>query len=100
MTLMELSMYPIDKGESLSEYVAKLLDVIDASGLPYTLGPMGTVVEGEWADVIALLTRCHQTLEPMSHRIIANVKFDSRKGSANRLEGKVQSVKHKMVSKQ
>ncbi|MBN2716937.1 MAG: MTH1187 family thiamine-binding protein [Deltaproteobacteria bacterium] len=96
MTLMELSMYPIDKGESLSKYVAKLLDVINASGLAYTLGPMGTVIEGEWDEVVALLTRCHETLTPLSNRIIANVKFDSRKDAVNRLDGKVNSVKEKM----
>ena len=96
MTLMELSMYPVDRGESLSKYVAKLLDVIDASGLNYTLGPMGTVVEGEWDEVIALLSRCHETLTPLSNRVIANVKFDTRKGSSNRLEGKVKSVTEKM----
>ncbi|MBN2528527.1 MAG: MTH1187 family thiamine-binding protein [Deltaproteobacteria bacterium] len=96
MTLMELAMYPVDKGESLSAYVAKLLDVIDESGLQYQLGPMGTVIEGEWDELVALLTRCHQTLAPLSNRIIANVKFDSRKGSTNRLKGKVNSVTEKM----
>ncbi|MBN2339943.1 MAG: MTH1187 family thiamine-binding protein [Deltaproteobacteria bacterium] len=97
MTLMELSMYPVDKGESLSAYVARLIDVIDQSGLAYRLGPMGTVIEGEWSDLMALLTRCYETLEPVSNRIIANVKLDARKDSRNRLEGKVRSVQEKMA---
>lgn len=95
-TLMELSMYPIDKGESLSVYVAKLVDVIDQSGLPYKLGPMGTVIEGTWDEVIHLLTQCQKTLEPHSNRIIANAKFDTRKNSQNRLTEKVHSVQNKM----
>ena len=98
MTLMELSMYPMDKGESLSPYVARLLDVIAQSGLPYQLGPMGTVIEGEWDELVALLTRCYRTIEPESGRIIASVKFDSRKGSGRRIEGKVASVKAKMAN--
>lgn len=98
MTLMELSIYPIDKGESLSSYVAKVLTVIDQSGLSYQLGPMGTVVEGEWDELVTLLTKCHQSLEPFSNRIIANVKFDSRKNSKNRLTGKVESVTQKFGS--
>jgi uncharacterized protein (TIGR00106 family) len=98
MTLMELSMYPVDKGESLSPYVARLLDVIDQSGLSYQLGPMGTVIEGEWDELVELLTRCHNTLAPDSNRIIANVKFDSRKGSTSRIAGKVKSVQEKMAA--
>ena len=40
-------MSPLDKGESLSQYVARSLDIIDKSGLPYQLTPMGTIIEGE-----------------------------------------------------
>ena len=32
MVLLEFSMSPLDKGESLSEYVARSLDIIDKSG--------------------------------------------------------------------
>jgi uncharacterized protein (TIGR00106 family) len=99
MTLMELSMYPVDKGESLSPYVAILIDVIDQSGLDYALGPMGTVIEGEWDELVALLTRCYNILAPVSNRVIANVKFDSRKGSVGRLAGKVKSVQEKMAKR-
>ena len=41
------SLYPLDKGESLSKYVARSLDIIDNSGLDYQLTSMGTMVEGE-----------------------------------------------------
>ena len=46
MVMIEFSMYPLDKGESLSPYVARILDVIDRSGVTYRLNPMGTVLEG------------------------------------------------------
>ncbi len=46
MTLMEFSMIPLDKGASFSEYVARILKIVDESGLDYQLNPMGTVVEG------------------------------------------------------
>ena len=41
------SISPMDKGESLGEFVAASLDLIDKSGLAYKVGPMGTTVEGE-----------------------------------------------------
>ena len=35
--LLEFSMSPFDKGESLSKYVSRSLDIIDRSGVPYIL---------------------------------------------------------------
>jgi uncharacterized protein YqgV (UPF0045/DUF77 family) len=49
MVLLEFAMAPGGKGESVSEYVARILDVIDRSGVPYQLTPMGTILEGDWA---------------------------------------------------
>ena len=57
MVLLEFSMSPLDKGESLSQYVARSLDIIDRSGVPYQLTPMGTILEGEWDDVMAVNLR-------------------------------------------
>ena len=92
MTLMEFSMIPLDKGASFSEYVARILNLVDQGGLEYRLNPMGTVVEGEWDDLLKLLTRCFQALEQDSDRISLQVKFDYRKGSESRIESKIRSV--------
>ncbi len=92
MTLMEFSMIPLDKGPSFSDYVARILTIIDQSGLDYRLNPMGTVVEGEWEELLTLLTRCFLDLEKDSSRISLQVKFDYRKGSEPRMKSKVRSV--------
>ena len=47
MYLLEFSMTPLGQGESVSQYVARSLEIIDASGLDYELHAMGTIVEGE-----------------------------------------------------
>ena len=60
--IVEFSIFPMDKGESLSPYVARALNVIQESGLAYELNPMGTCVEGEWSEVMALVDRCFQGL--------------------------------------
>ncbi len=96
MTLMEFSMIPLDKGSSFTEYVARILTLVDQSGLEYRLNPMGTVVEGEWDDLLALLTRCFRALEKDSDRISLQVKFDYRKGSESRIESRVKSVQNKV----
>jgi uncharacterized protein (TIGR00106 family) len=95
MTLMEFSIIPLDKGPSFSSYVADILDIVDESGLEYSLNPMGTVVEGDWDDLQSLLTKCFRSLENISSRISLNVKFDHRRGVTNALKGKIKSVVEK-----
>ena len=59
MVLLEFSMSPLGKGESVSKYVARSLDIIDKSGVAYRLNPMGTVLEGEWDEVMAVVKKCY-----------------------------------------
>ena len=95
MVLLEFSMYPTDKGASVSEYVKRSLEIIDDSGLPYKLGPMGTCLEGEWDQVMAVVTRCFERMQQDCGRIAVNIKVDYRQGPAGRLDGKVETVRRK-----
>lgn len=99
MLLAEISMWPMDKGESVGIYVAALLDIIDRSGLPYRLGPLGTCIEGEWDEVMAVVRQCHEHLAAQSNRIACTIKIDWRKGHAGALNSKVRSVEEKVGRK-
>ena len=90
--LMEFSMSPLDKGESVSKEVARSLEIIDQSGLPYRLGPMGTTIEGEWDEVMAVMKACYETMAQDCRRITATVKIDARTGQTGRLLGKTQKL--------
>lgn len=92
MVLLEFSMYPTDKGESVSEFVKRNLEIIDDSGLPYRLGPMGTTLEGEWDEVMAVVNRCYERMSADCGRIACQIKIDARKGGGGRLDGKVQTL--------
>lgn len=85
--------------ESKSRYVARILDVIDRSGLPYQLTPMGTIIEGEWAQVMAVVTDCFRTLEADCPRISSQIKIDFRSGSESRMKSKVHAVEHLLGKK-
>ncbi len=95
MILLEFSMYPTDKGASVSDYVKRNLEVIDDSGLPYRLGPMGTCLEGEWDEVMAVVKECYQRLDADCERIACQIKIDARRGSEGRLDAKVETLKKK-----
>jgi uncharacterized protein (TIGR00106 family) len=95
MVLLEFSMYPTDRGASVSDYVKRSLEIIDDSGLPYKLGPMGTCLEGEWDDVMAVVTHCFARMQQDCGRIAVNIKVDYRQGPAGRLDAKVETVRRK-----
>ncbi|HEY7087691.1 MAG TPA: MTH1187 family thiamine-binding protein [Tepidisphaeraceae bacterium] len=99
MLLAEFSIWPMDKGESVGAYVARALDIVDRSGLPYKLGPLGTCVEGEWHDVMAVIQRCYEELAKDSGRIACTIKCDWRKGRKGSLDSKVDSVQKKLGRK-
>lgn len=96
MTLMEFSIFPLDKGGSLSTYVARCLDIVDSSGLEYRLHSMGTVVEGELPQLLDVLQQCFAVLQADCDRISCTVKFDYRVGNESRLESKLESVQTKL----
>jgi len=90
--LVEFSISPMGVGDSISVYVAKALNLIDKSGLPYRVGPMGTVVEGSWEEVMDLIKDCHDLFMMSAPRVYTRIAIDDRQGAAGRLEGKVASL--------
>lgn len=99
MVLLEFSMAPAAQGESMSSYVARSLDIIDKSGLPYQLTPMGTILEGEWPEVMAVVTACFEAMKTDCNRIGTQIKIDYRSGPAGRLTSKVDAVEKKVGRK-
>jgi len=97
--LAEFSVVPIGKGESVSQYVAECIKLVESSGLEYRLNPMGTVVEGEYDDVMGLVRRCHMRVLELCPRVITTVKIDDRKGRRNMMDSKIRSVEEKLGKK-
>lgn len=96
MVIAEISAFPIGKGESLSESVAEVVKVIKGSGLKYQLGPMGTAIEGEWDEVVKLITRCRDVLIQSNNRIYMTIKIDERKNMAHGMAHKMSAVENKL----
>lgn len=96
-TLAELSIFPLDKGESLSKYVTKAVKIIQKSSLPYQLTPMGTCIEGDFEDILEVVKKCFQELEPECNRIYLNLKIDFRQNREQGLINKVKSVQEKLT---
>jgi uncharacterized protein (TIGR00106 family) len=89
--IVEFSVWPMT-GPSVSQQVAKVVKLVDESGLDYKLNAMGTVVEGDWDEVMGLIKKCHQLLAGETERVITNISIDDRKGRTKRITGKVESI--------
>ena len=93
--LLEFSTFPAGE-KSLSGAVAKIIDIVDKSGLPYQTHALGTLVEGEWDELLALVKECHLCLRNDFERVMTRITIDDRKGADGRLTGKVKSVENKL----
>lgn len=97
--LAMFSIAPLDKGESVSKYVAEIMDMIDKSGLDYQVTPMATIVEGEFDPVMDLIRSCHKKMRENSKRVITSIKIDDRDGATGRLSGKIEAVEEHLGRK-
>ena len=98
MSLMAIvSMTPLGKGESVSQYVAKVVAEIDKSGIPYVITPMGTIIESEtWDELMDVLKRGFDSMARDCPRISISIKIDYRKGKSGRIKRKVESLEDKL----
>ena len=97
--LAELEIVPVGtKSASLSDLLTEVAKLIDHSGLDYRVGPMGTVVEGDWDQVLALAKRCHQAMLHQAARVMTTIRIDDRKDKpgGGRILQKIQSLEAKL----
>ena len=90
--LAQVSIFPLDKSESVSKYVAEALNEIVKSGLDYRAGAMGTVIEGDWDPVMKVLKKMRERMLKRSERVYMTISIDDRKDRRRCIEAKVKAV--------
>jgi uncharacterized protein (TIGR00106 family) len=96
--LLDLSIFPVDRGAGVSGFVAPVIAMIRDSGHDYRLSPMGTVVETDTLpEALAMIERAYEILDALGcERVYATAKLDIRPGQTGRMEGKVESVRRQI----
>ena len=95
--ICELVVVTYDIGPSLSPFVAEVVKFIKTyKKVKHQLCPMGSVIEGEWKDVITLVDDIMNKFAPDFERIGLTLKVDYRKSKGSRMQGKIQSVEEKI----
>lgn len=98
--LMNFTMFPTDKGSSVSVYVSKIVRLIRRANHPNQLTAMGTLVETETLpEALKLIDDAYKTIEEDCDRVYVNVTIDIRKGKTGRIEDKIRSIEEKLEGK-
>lgn len=91
--LFNFSVWPITAGDRTAEAVASVVDIIDRSGLPYQLTAMATLIEGEWHEVLPLVTECELRTRERYGRTYCVLTVDSdARGAGGELSHDVREV--------
>jgi len=58
------------------------------------LTSMGTIIEGDWDEVLTIIKKCHAEVRGLSERVVTSITIDDRKGLTDRLTGNVLEVEY------
>jgi uncharacterized protein (TIGR00106 family) len=95
--LIEFAMFPTDKGESVSEYVSRIIKMFKEGDIPYELTPMGTVFEVDRIEeATEVINKAYKLLEVDCNRVYTAIKMDIRKGKKNRMKQKIASIEKRI----
>lgn len=98
--LLEFAMFPTDKGESVSGYVSKIINMIDESRVSYSFTSMGTIIEVDsLEEALKIIQKAYNQLEPDCNRVYSTIKIDIRKEKNGRLKQKIASIEQKIGKK-
>ncbi len=97
--ILEISVTPLGKdGASLGDTVVETLKVLEAEGIAYHLGPMGTSIEGDLDTLLRVARRMHEVCFHLGYpRVITTLRLDDRRDTELSMEYKVESVKRKLA---
>ena len=90
--LASFSVVPMGVTGGVKALVAEALKIVDESGLPYELGAMQTILEGDEERVMEVILRCRRRMLELAPRVLTHITLDDRRGATGRLAGKVRDV--------
>lgn len=93
--MVQFSILPISDNRHISEPISKAVKIVHESGLEYKLTPMGTLVKGEWQEVMAVIKKCHEAVRDDFDRVMTHIKIDDVKFNESSFEHKIEAVEEK-----
>lgn len=94
--IVEFDTYPMGKESGLGEDIAEVKKIIESSSLEHQLTAMGTIIEGDWDEVMTVIKKCHNRLKENYDRVETHIKVDDHAGKSGRIKGKVEDVERNL----
>jgi uncharacterized protein (TIGR00106 family) len=99
MAVVFVSITPLGTGTpSVSRYVAGVERLLRATTLKHQLTAMGTIIEGELDEILAVIRKMHE--HPFTEgavRVSTSIKIDDRRDKPDHsIAGKLRSVEEKL----
>lgn len=98
MAIMQLTIIPLGtQTPSVGQYVADIQQTLRREGFPHELTDMGTIIEGEPQELLALAARLHAL--PFVHgaqRVVTQVVLDERRDKTVKLGDKTAAVQARL----
>jgi uncharacterized protein YqgV (UPF0045/DUF77 family) len=89
ITNASLQLIPIVQDRHPYEWVDEVIELIDRSGLRYQVGPFGTVIQGTYEEINAIIQTINQYLnERLCAEWVLNVQWHLRSGGDVTVEEK------------
>ena len=94
MAIAAVSISPVGEGTGVSRFVAAALRVVrNQDRIRYRLDPMFTTLEGDPAEILALVHRMQEAVFELGARRVSTViKIDDRRDRSAPMEEKVRAV--------
>ncbi len=99
MAMIEISIVPLGVGTpSLSQYITQAVKVLQKEkGIKYELTAMGTIIEGDLEQLLALARRMHEAVfDAGVMRVVTTIKIDDRRDKISTMSNKIESLKAKL----
>ncbi|MFW5694848.1 MAG: MTH1187 family thiamine-binding protein [Alkalispirochaeta sp.] len=90
--LVELQIVPVGGGAHIADAVARAVEVIEGSGLPYQLTPSGTAMEGSWDEVMPVVKEAHDITRSASPHVITTIRIEDDDQAVSQLTEDVEHV--------
>ena len=94
MAIVEINIVPLGTSTpSVGRYIADAVEILKECGLKYELTSMGTIIEGELDEILALAKKMHETpfLKGIN-RVVTTIKIDDRRDRKATSSDKIKSV--------
>lgn len=98
MAFMEISVVPLGTGQpGIGDYVADIIAYLREHQIPHTLTDMGTIIEGEVEQLLALARVLHELpFQRQVWRVVTHIAIDDRRDKKVHLQDKIKAVSQRL----